>query len=264
MAILDLNYYSKCLKTNTKVTVILPEIGRDEAGIGRPNTENYKTLYLLHGWSGDHRDWTRFTNIERYARDYGIAVVMPEVGRSWYTDTAYGINYFTFITEELPAFCRSYFKGMSDKREDNLIAGDSMGGYGAMKAALLCPDTFGLCACMSGSFDITRRRHTPAPLPEWRAIFGFDLTSTLDLEGTQHDLYELLRRRAAQNITFPKLYIWCGTEDGLIRANREYHELLNELGVDHCYEEGEGDHTWKWWDIHIQDALKYLLEEKNG
>jgi len=261
MAILKLNYYSKCLKGNTRVTVILPEIGREEPGIGRPTEGTYKTLYLLHGLSGDHMDWTRFTNIECYARDFGIAVVMPEIGRNWYTDTAYGINYFSFVTKELPEFCRSYFKGMSDKREDTIIAGNSMGGYGAVKAALLCPETFGLCASLSGSLDITRRRYTPIHLPEWRAIFGFDLPSSLDLEGTEHDLYEQARRTAAQNAAFPKLYIWCGTEDGLIRVNREYHELLNDLGVDHYYEESEGDHTWKWWDIHINKALKYLLAE---
>ena len=259
MAILDLNYYSKCLKTNAKVTVILPEKSRDMPGIRWPDTETYKTLYLLHGWSGDHRDWTRYTNIERYARQYELAVIMPEVGRSWYTDTAYEANYFTFITEELPAFCRSHFKGMSNKREDTLIAGNSMGGYGAMKAALLCPDTFGLCACLSGSFDITRRRHTPAPLAEWRAIFGFDLESTLDLEGSCHDLYELARRSGTTGLTFPKLYLWCGTEDGLIRANREFHELLNSFDIEHLYEEGKGDHSWQWWDMHIQDALEYLL-----
>ena len=259
MAILELNYYSKCLKSNAELTVILPEKGRDEKGIGRPDTGVYKTLFLLHGWTGDHRDWTRYTSIERYARQYMLAVIIPEVGRSWYTDTAYGINYFTYITEELPSFCRSYFKGMSDRREDTLIIGNSMGGYGAMKAALLCPDTFGLCATMSGSFDITRRRHTPAPLPEWKAIFGFDLKSTLDLEGSRYDLYELTQRFDVQKKPFPKLYMWCGTEDGLIWANREYHELLNKLGVEHCYVEGEGDHTWKWWDLHIQDALEYLL-----
>ena len=26
-----------------------------------------------------------------------------------------------------------------------------------------------------------------------------------------------------------------------------------------AYEEGEGDHTAPWWDLHVQDALKYLL-----
>jgi len=62
-------------------------------------------------------------------------------------------------------------------------------------------------------------------------------------------------------LRFPKLYMWCGTEDALIRINRKYHDLLTELGVDHRYEESEGDHSWKWWDLHIQDALRYLLKE---
>lgn len=255
MAILEMNFYSRSLKTNTSVYVILPAERRLQAGV----EETYKTLYLLHGWSGDHTDWIRKTNIERYAEQYGIAIVMPEVGRTWYTDTAYGTNSFTFITEELPQMCRGCFRGMSYKREDTMIGGISMGGYGALKAAILCPQTFGACACLGGSFDITRRRHTPVNLAEWKSIFGFDLSSTLDLEGSDHDLYELTRRSSGG--VFPKLYFWCGTEDGLLRANREYHELLETMGVQHCYEEGEGDHSWKWWDIHMQDALKYLMTE---
>ena len=35
--------------------------------------------------------------------------------------------------------------------------------------------------------------------------------------------------------------------------------MLDELGVEHGYEESEGDHSWPWWDLHIQDALRYLL-----
>lgn len=64
---------------------------------------------------------------------YGIAVVMPEVGRTWYTDTQYDLKHFTFVADKLPAVCRSYFKGMSARREDNMIGGFSMGGYGALK-----------------------------------------------------------------------------------------------------------------------------------
>ncbi|MDE5801608.1 MAG: hypothetical protein K2I22_01670 [Lachnospiraceae bacterium] len=41
------------------------------------------------------------------------------------------MNYFTFVSEELPAICRDFFPNMSDKREDTLAAGLSMGGYGA-------------------------------------------------------------------------------------------------------------------------------------
>jgi len=258
MALLELNYYSKALKSSTVVNVILPERPKNEKGAGRNPDEPYKTMYLFHGLSGNHTDWTRKTCIERYAAEYNLAVVMPNVNRSWYTDTCYSAAYFTFVTKELPEVCRSYFSGMSHKREDTIVAGLSMGGYGAVKAALTCPETFGHCASLSGSLDITRKGRA-CELQNWRAIFDFAMETPLELEGGPHDIFALTRKNRAEGIPFPNLYLWCGTEDVLIRTNREYHVLLEELGVAHGYEESEGDHTWPWWDIHIQDALRYLL-----
>ena len=187
---------------------------------------------------------------------------MPEVDRSWYTNTQYGVNYFDFVAKELPEVCRGYFKGMSDKREDNFVAGLSMGGYGAAKVALTYPEEFGGFVSLSGSLDITRKNRS-INLPEWRSIFNFNMESGLELEGTEHDVYEIVRRNYKEGKKFPKMYIWCGTEDepGLLKTNQVFHSLLNELGIEHFYKESEGDHSWKWWDMHIQDGLRYLFEE---
>lgn len=51
---------------------------------------------------------------------------MPQVHRSFYTDMVEGGSYWTFISEELPALARSFFP-LSHKREDNFVAGLSMG-----------------------------------------------------------------------------------------------------------------------------------------
>lgn len=259
MALLEMNYYSDALKMTTTVNVLLPEKPKKAPGAGAPEG-TYKTLYLYHGLTGDHTAWLRKSCIERYAAEYGIAVVMPEVGRSWYTDTRYGANYFTFVTEELPQVCRSYFKGMSDRREDNLVAGLSMGGYGAVKAALCCPEKFFGCASLSGSLDISRKGR-PTILEEWQGIFNFDLEAPAELEDSEHDLFAIARKNHAEGKPFPKLYLWCGTEDSLITVNRNFDKLLQELGVAHVYEESQGDHSWKWWDMHIADALACLLEK---
>lgn len=253
MAFLELNIYSQALCQNTQVNIILPEKNK-KVGSGAPDG-CYKTLWLLHGLSGNHTDWVRKTSIERYAAKYSLCVVMPNVSRSWYADTAYGAKYFTYVTKELPDICRSYFKGMSEKREDNIIAGLSMGGYGAIKAALLCPENYGYCASLSGSLDITRKGRE-CDLELWKSNFGFDLKSPDELENTEHDLYYLTRENKKE---LPKLYMWCGTEDFLIKANREYSKLLCELGIEHRFDQSEGDHTWKWWDKHIVTALEYLL-----
>lgn len=78
-----------------------------------------KTLWLLHGQGSSASSWMRWTSIERYAMQHGFAVIMPEVQRSFYRNTAYGMDYFTFVAEELPRLCREMFR-LSDKREDNL------------------------------------------------------------------------------------------------------------------------------------------------
>ncbi len=258
MAFLQMQYHSDALKVQVSVNVILPEHADTMIGMDAKGESTYKTLYLFHGLSDDHSIWMRRTSIERYASEYNIAVVMPAVGRSWYTDTVGGENYFTFVTKELPDKCRGFFRGMSDKPEDNLVAGLSMGGYGAVKAALCCPERFGACASLSGSMDISLLRRMGL-VPEWRCIFDHNLQSTEELAGTEHDLFYLATRAKEQGITFPKMFIWCGTEDGLLDSNDRFSAHLHALGIAHEYRTSEGNHSCKWWDLHIQSALAYLL-----
>lgn len=258
MAFLQMNYHSDALGMGVSVNVILPESAKTAIGITSGCGETFKTLYLLHGLSDDQTIWMRRTSIERYAAEHQIAVVMPCVARSWYTDTAYGGKYLTFVAKELPTVCRSFFRGMSDRREDTLIAGLSMGGYGAFKAALSYPECFGGAASLSGTLDIADASRN-RPMDEWRGIFGFDLQSPADLLGTQHDLFTLATDVHAKNKPFPKLYQWCGMQDHNLSYNQRYDELLTTLGVEHLYEASQGDHSWPWWDLHIRDAMRYLL-----
>ena len=250
---LELSYSSKELRMNTHVNVIIPD-KKLESG------ESYKTLWLFHGLAGDHSSWMRSSCIERYANEHGIAVVMPGVGRSWYENTAYGANYFNLVADELPAMCRGLFKGMSDRREENLVGGLSMGGYGALKLALRRPRQYYACISLSGALDITRKNRAYS-LEEWRSIFGFDLKNASELEGTDSDIFSIVRKNKAEGKPFPKLFMWCGLEDSLIDANRDFDSLLTELSVPHKFTFSEGEHSWKWWDMHIQNGLKYVFEE---
>ena len=249
--LLELNFASSELKKNTTVNIILPNNINDE--------KPFKTLWLLHGLHDDHTSWTRKSSIERYVKKYNLAVVMPSVDRSWYTNTAYEVNYFNYVAYELPELMRSTFKGYSDKREDNIVAGLSMGGYGALKLALTCPRQYGSCISLSGSLDVTRKGRK-CNINEWRSIFGFDIETPDVLEGSEHDLFALAKNNAESGLPFPKLYMWCGTEDTLIDINKKYDEHITSLGVPHLFEYSEGDHSWKWWDMHIKDGLKYILD----
>ena len=253
MALVHVNFHSDALGMAASMDVIIPQQSHTLIGMSTSGCGTCKTLYLLHGLSDDHTIWQRRTSIERYAADKNLAVVMPAAGKSWYTDMAHGDKWQTFITKEVPAVCRSMFRCMSDKREDNFVAGLSMGGYGALKMALSAPDEFAGVASFSGAIDVAN----PARFgPRWQDIFG----NCSEIEGSKNDVYALIKEAAESGKPLPKIYLWCGLQDGLIRDSRRAKALFEEYGYELSYSETDGDHSWFYWDREIQNALRYFLD----
>ena len=140
MALAQTHIFSDVLGMSTSLHVILPQATTAQIGmVGERTAGDPPVLYLLHGLSDDDSIWLRRTSIERYAADYGIAVVMPRVERSFYQDMAHGEKYWTYLSQELPAIVAQLFR-VSIRREDTFVAGLSMGGYGAMRLALAQPE----------------------------------------------------------------------------------------------------------------------------
>lgn len=258
MALLHVNFFSEVLGMSMNMDVILPQRTSGQIGMkGNRKDGKYPVLYLLHGMSDDHTIWQRRTSIERYVSELGIAVVMPTVHLSFYTDMKYGLNYWTFISIELPSICREFFPNMSDRREDTFAAGLSMGGYGALKLGLGASETFSAVASLSGALDMTASLRSGAindPSGVFRNIFG----SLEEMENSEEDLMAVAGRLKESGKPLPKVYIWCGTEDFLYSQNCTARARLQELGYDLTYEESPGDHQWKYWDEKIQRVLEWL------
>ena len=130
MAYVRMDVKSEVMDMYTSLIVLLPD--------GAEN-EDIPVVFLLHGLSDNATNWSRFTAAERYAASYGVAVVMPEVQRSFYTDMKYGLDYFKYVTDELPALIRRYFRLNCTSM---YVMGLSMGGYGALKCALTYPERY--------------------------------------------------------------------------------------------------------------------------
>ncbi|MBO5931036.1 MAG: hypothetical protein J6Q70_02235 [Clostridia bacterium] len=47
----------------------------------------------------------------------------------------------------------------------------------------------------------------------------------------------------------------------MVEINRVFDAHLRALGVPHVFETSQGNHTWKWWDLHIQDGVQYVLNK---
>lgn len=237
--------------------VILPDTPPNRVSSRDPQAfRAHPWLLLLHGLSDDHTTWQRRTSIERYVAPLGLAVVMPNVHRSFYTDMVHGYPYWTFVSEEVPARARSFFP-LSARREDTFVAGLSMGGYGAFKLALAHPERFAAAASLSGVLDLVWvAQHCGEPVARDLAlVFGKDAP----LAGSDADLMALAARRAERPAEHrPALFQCCGTEDHLYHANQRFREHARRLGLGLTYEEGPGSHEWGYWDDQIQRVLNWL------
>ena len=259
MILNEVNFFSEALTLRSSMYVLLPQ--RSLVNAKNKQTQKYRTLYLLHGHSDDHTAWLRWSSIEKYVEGLNLAVVMPAVNLSFYTDMVYGGNYWQFISEEVPAVVQNTFS-LSSKREDNFVAGLSMGGYGAFKLALTHPDRYAAAASLSGAVDIReliRPHNIPADkawLAGMRNVFG-DLSK---VPGSKHDLFPLAKKVARGSIK-PRLFQCCGTEDFLHADNVRFQSLIGKLPLDLTYEEGPGEHNWAYWDKMIQNVLKWMFPE---
>ncbi len=234
------------------MTVILPQSTSGQIGLtGSESSGETPVLYLLHGLSDDDTTWLRRTSIERYVAPLGLAVVMPQVHRSFYTDEAHGNRYWTFLSQELPELVHSFFR-LSRRREDTFVAGLSMGGYGALKWALREPDRFAAAASMSGAVDVAGMQARG----DWRPELVGQVFGEQPIAGTPNDLFWLLGQ--VDPAVLPQLSVYCGTEDELIASNERFVRALMGAGVRQQHEFGPGIHDWAYWDARIQDVLAWL------
>ena len=258
MILNEVNFFSEALTLRCTMNVLLPQ--RTLAEMQSKRKSRIRTLYLLHGHSDDHTAWMRWSSIERYAEGLNLAVVMPAVNLSFYTDMVYGGKYWQFISEEVPDLVRHMFS-LSSRREDNFAAGLSMGGYGAFKLALTYPDRYAAAASLSGAVDICEVvkpvKNDPmnkAWQAEMRTVFG-DLSK---VPGSKHDLLKLAKKAAKAEVQ-PRLYQCCGTEDFLYADNLRFRDAVRQLPLDLTYEEGAGEHNWAYWDMMIQHVLAWMF-----
>jgi len=250
MALIDCKFFSETLGLSSSMRVILPEqIDARPGHDARARGTRHATLYLLHGLGDDETIWSRRTSIERYAAKLNLAVVMPNVHRSFYVNMKHGLRYWDFVSDELVHKARSFFP-LSLRREDTFVAGLSMGGYGAFLLGLRKPEQYAAAASLSGALDITlAARHGE----DHALAFGAEPRAGSDL-----DLFELAQKLAASDGRRPRLYQCCGTEDFLYEENVRFRDHLRALPFDHTYEEGPGEHEWSYWDRMIQRVLDWL------
>ena len=253
MALIRMNMWSEQLTMQVPLTVLVPHRTPEETAAGK----RHKVLYLLHGATGDHSDWTRFTSIERYDQKQDFVIVMPSARMSRYHDMAHGGRYFSFIADELPAVLGRMFP-LSPAREDNYICGLSMGGAGALRIGLHRPDQYAAIGCLSAG--LSNYGEWTQNDPNARRAFEL-VMGDKDPAGEMAEMEGVVRKLASVGEPVPRVYHCCGSEDFLL-ANAHYTKSVFESipgdPFSYTYEEDPGAHTWAYWDEHIQHFLNWL------
>ncbi|WP_297872227.1 alpha/beta hydrolase family protein [uncultured Oscillibacter sp.] len=264
MAIIQISMMSNCFRRSVSISVILPVENLVFQEEGKPrelppmNPGPFKTLYLLHGYTGDHLDWLTYSNIRQLAQEHRLAVVMPSGENSFYINhEAAGEFYSDFISQELLAMTRGIFP-LSTKREDTFIGGISMGGYGALLTALKHPETFSHVFAMSSALQLCENRPTEANtlLPYIEGTFG-PLGESVESEKNPRHVFESWKN-AGMSGESPRVFMACGTEDRLITMNRYYRDFFSENNFDLTYFESPGVHSWDFWNGYLKKAIEWL------
>ena len=210
-------------------------------------------VILLHGVYGSHWAWALKGDAHRTATRLvaqgalpPVALLMPSDGL-WGDGSGYlphAIRDFErWIVEEVPALAIEAIPGCTP-RSKLLIAGLSMGGFGALRLAGKHPARFAAAAAHSTMTDIAQ---FDALLEDHRDGWS----------GAPEDagvLAALLGAKAA----LPPIRFDCGRDDPFIEANRNLHAALRDAGIVHRYEEFDGGHEWPYWTRHLARSLRFF------
>ena len=212
----------------------------------------YPTIYLLHGYSGNYRNWIQqVPSLNILATTYKCIIVCPDGGfSSWYINSPIDttMQYETFVATELVNYIDTNYQTIQ-QGTGRAITGLSMGGFGAMYLALNHPKTFGACGSMSGALDIEKVKMNYDITKRW----GDTLINKKYYQEHNFSFIIKSKKRIYQSIILD-----CGTNDAFLPMARSVHELLISLKIKHTYLEQEGGHHWGYWGMAIPYQMLFF------
>ncbi|MEO5638551.1 MAG: alpha/beta hydrolase family protein [Chitinophagaceae bacterium] len=234
--------YSGAMQKGIKCVVITP-------ADYKKTSKKYPVLYLLHGYAGNYARWlTVAPQLKNKADEMQMIIVCPDGGYgSWYIDSPAdaAIRYETFTGTELINHIDSIYKTYND-RALRAITGLSMGGHGGLYIAIRHKDVFGAAGSISGLVDLS---FFPKGM-NFKMLFGDSTVYTANLQkNSVINVVDSLKNREL------KITIDCGIYDFLIVPNRNLHQKLLKLRIEHDYAERPGIHNATYW----RNSIDYQL-----
>jgi S-formylglutathione hydrolase FrmB len=220
------------------------------------STTRYSVIYLLHGFGGDYKNWFDKTGLAQYSAGKPFILITPEGENGWYTDVPSkpNTNYESYIVKELIPEIDSKYRTLND-RTHRMIAGLSMGGYGALKIAIRNPSMFSLAGSFSGALRAAADKD-PIDLPPGAVTKSIAATFAEAEVRKNNDIFAMVASVSPEQVkAMPMIYLACGTEDFTFGNNDAFRALLLQKKIPHDYRERPGTHAWAFWDSQVAEFL---------
>lgn len=218
--------------------------------------QNLKVLFLFHGMAGNENSWINLGDAIKTADLFNKILVMPNLNNSFGVNMLYGNDYEYFIIKEVYEYVHNWFN-LSRKKEDNWIAGLSMGGYVAFNLGIKYQHLFSYIGAFSLPADLHKLvNHFPkSPITKKiiENVFGNGdfMNSSLNV-----------LNQASFNNILPetKIYLYCGQKDEFYLDVKKLFNILKDRKINVTLKEDDGGHEWNRWEQRLKE---FLREGKN-
>ncbi len=207
--------------------------------------EQVPVLYLLHGYSGDEKNWLEIQpKLKEWADRDRIMIVTPDGENSWYWDSPTNpkSQFETFVSKELVEYVDSHYPTRAN-RLSRAVAGLSMGGHGSLWLAIRHKDVFGAAGSTSGGVDIR-------PFPKnWEMAAQLGKKEANQQRWDEHTVMTQLHKIQNKDLA---IIFDCGSEDFFFEVNCKLHQELLKRGIYHDFIVRPGKHNHIYWNNSIE------------
>lgn len=214
------------------------------------------TLYLLHGFGGNYKDWSGKTDLQALADQYGFIIICPDgFSNGWYVNSnnPRGPQWRSFFERELyPQMQSAYFI----HPDRCFITGLSMGGHGAVNIFIDNPDRFRAAGTMSGVMDL---HHTPL-----RDKYISELLGEYSASNARFYTESAINRLELLGETDKLIVINCGYDDYYAFSSKLFADKCRELKIPFIQTMSPGDHSWTFWTFAIKKQLDIFAQLVKG
>ena len=195
--------------------------------------KRYPVVYWFHGAYG--RPYSATPVVKRLdaairageAPEMIVVSCLDPTGLSMWTNSKDGsLPMETILIEELIPHIDASYRTISD-RSGRGIEGFSMGGYGSAYLGIKYNEKFSSVSILAGAL------HTPQTFRERRRAIFDNVFSGDAAYADERSPWTIIENNADAVRNKTSIRVFVGADDGLLDWNRNYHTMLDELGIEH-------------------------------